>query len=48
MGPGLLLVPALGGCLFLSLWNITRYRAEYLSGYRVVLEALESDSRMEP
>ncbi len=39
MGLGLLLVPALGGYLFLSLCNITRYRAEHLSGYRIVLEA---------
>jgi len=39
MGLGLLLVPALGGYLFLIRFNLTRYRIAQLNGYHVVFKA---------
>ncbi len=39
MGLGLLLVPALGGYLFLIRFNLTRFRIAQLSGYHVVFQA---------
>ena len=39
MGLALLLVPALGGYLFLIRFNLTRYRIAQLSGYHIVFQA---------
>ena len=39
MGLGLLLVPALGGYLFLIGFNLTRYRIEQVNGYHIVFQA---------